>query len=89
MGFEGSIIDIGLHFVTLLIASLIFYLSIKAYRRRNNWKFFLISCAFGLFTLKELLITFRVVWGSFSGLSAISHLLNLGIILALFYGVLR
>lgn len=89
MGFETATLDMALHIVTFLVSVLIFALSIRAYNRNPSRRFMFICAAFGLFTFKELIIAIGILWGSIPGLGTISHLLNLGVLLAFFYGVIK
>jgi hypothetical protein len=71
------------------VAVTLFVLALRAYRRKPTEKFLFIGIAFGLFAVKEALITGDLLFTLFSGVPAIAHSLNLGILIAFFYGVIK
>ncbi len=89
MALEGSMIDLGLHIVTVAVALLLFLIALKAYRKKQSRKFGFVCAAFGVFALKELLIALNILSFSLGLLTGIAHLLNLAILGLFFYGVVR
>ena len=89
MVFEGTIADVGIHVVTLIVASALFIVSVRAYRRKRNKKFLYVCGAFAVFAVKETLLTANIVLFGFPSVTGVTHLLNLVILGLFFYGVVR
>ncbi|MFB6242125.1 MAG: hypothetical protein ABEJ36_05000 [Candidatus Nanosalina sp.] len=84
MVLEGTTVDLLLHIITLVAAAALFVVSLRAYRRKDNEKFLYICLAFGVFAVKEGIVTAEVLGLGLSILTGLSHVLNL-VILALFF----
>jgi hypothetical protein len=89
MGFEGSALDTALHAVTAVVAVALLTLSLQAYRKRSTRKFLFICIAFALFAVREVLIMGDLLFHVLPGIHVVAHILNLGILIAFFYGVVK
>lgn len=81
---EGTPLDLALHAATVAAALALFAVSYRAYRKKENEKFMYVCAAFGVFALKEAVVTASVSGLSIGFLTGLSHVLNL-VILALFF----
>lgn len=81
---EGTLVDKGLHSLTVVAATGLFTVSYTAYRKKQNSKFMYICLAFAVFAGKETLIAVNALHLNSVTLTATAHLLNLAI-LGLFY----
>ena len=81
---EGTLLDKGLHIITVVAATGLFTVSYTAYRKKHNKKFMYICLAFAVFAAKETLIAINALHLNSVFLTASAHLLNLAI-LGLFY----
>lgn len=81
---EGTQIDTILHILTFLVATALFLVSLRSYRKKGNEKFLYVCSAFGVFALKEAIITGSIIGVQFGGLTGVTHVLNL-VILGLFF----
>lgn len=83
MEFEITILHVILHITTILVAFGLFILSAISYSRDRRIKFLYITCAFLIFSIKEILQTLILFFYTSTD-PIIIHPLNL-IILALFF----
>lgn len=81
---EGTTLDLGLHSLTVAAALALFAVSYRAYMKKENEKFLYVCAAFGVFAVKESVVTASVMGLSTGFLTGLSHILNL-VILALFF----
>ncbi|AOV94520.1 hypothetical protein AQV86_01175 [Nanohaloarchaea archaeon SG9] len=81
---EGTLLDKGLHMITVVAATGLFTVSYTAYKKQENKKFLYILLAFAVFALKETLIAINSLHVNSATLTTAAHLLNLAI-LGLFY----
>lgn len=86
---EGTVLDLGLHAVTVTVAAALTLVSLRAYERERSPRFAFICGGFGLFALKELTILVNIFYLALPELTWIAHALNLGILGLFFYGVTR
>lgn len=86
---DGTVLDIALHTVTLLVASGLVAVSYMAYVKKQNEKFFYVCTAFGVFCLKEILITVNTLYEISSLVGATVHVLNLVILTLFFRGTVK
>lgn len=81
---EGTLLDKGLHMITVVAAAGLFTVSYTAYKKQENKKFLYILAAFAVFAVKETLIAVNALHVQSPTLTTAAHLLNLAI-LGLFY----
>lgn len=81
---NATALDIALHTVTMLVASVLVAVSYIAYVKKQNEKFLYVCIAFGVFCIKEILITINTLYEVSVTGGAVVHVLNL-VILALFF----
>lgn len=86
---EGTQFDTLLHIITLIIALVLFIVSISSYRKKGNRKFLYVCSAFGIFALKEIVITASIVGIQIPGNTGLTHILNLVILALFFRGTIR
>ena len=89
MVFEGTSLDVILHVSTILVSIFLFVLSLRAHKRKQNKKFSVIAIAFGLFAVKEALLTMNILYLSSSIVTGLLHVFNLAILGMFFYGVMQ
>ncbi len=88
MAFEGTILHVILHIITILVAFGLFVLSAISYSRDRRVKFLYITGAFLIFFIKELILALNV-FIYFNTDPVIVHPLNLIILILFFAGVTR
>jgi len=86
---EATSIDLLVHLMTVGLAMILLTVSLNAYRKKRSEKFLFICAAFGLFAVKELLLFANIFYFGRPILTAVSHTLNLAIILLFFWGTVR
>ncbi|MDY6770703.1 MAG: hypothetical protein SV186_01960 [Candidatus Nanohaloarchaea archaeon] len=86
---EATTIDYIVHAATLLLATGLFVVSIRAYRMKRSRKFLYVCSAFGVFAVKAVLTFASVFYVTMPLLTALVHGLNLVIILLFFWGTVR
>lgn len=82
--FEATIFDKTLHIITFAVATSLFALSYRAYKKKRNEKFLYVCIAFGVFAVKEGLVTTNSILLDSTNATAVVHILNL-VILGLFF----
>lgn len=83
---EGTLLDKGLHIVTVAVSAALLTVSYTAYRKKNNKKFMYICLAFAVFSLKEAVIAVNALHLHSVTLTTVAHLLNLAILGLFFKG---
>lgn len=86
---EGTLLDKGLHILTVVAATGLFTVSYTAYRKKYNTKFMYICLAFAVFTVKETMIAVNTLHLQSVTLTAAAHLLNLAILGLFFKGTVE
>lgn len=86
---ESSLLDLGIHLLTVGTAAILSIISFQAYRKQREQRFAMISAGFAVFFLKELLVLINVFSLSSSSMTLLVHTLNLLILGLFFYGVIR
>jgi hypothetical protein len=86
---EGTQFDTLLHVITLIVAVALFIVSISSYRKKGNKKFLYVCSAFGIFALKEVMITASIAGIQIPGSTGLTHILNLVILALFFRGTIR
>ncbi|MFB6174699.1 MAG: hypothetical protein ABEJ87_01840 [Candidatus Nanohalobium sp.] len=86
--FEGSGPDLLLHLLTTSVAAVLFAVSYRAYRKKENSKFIYICAAFGVFAVKEGVIAANTELVR-PELTAAVHVLNLTILGLFFRGTIK
>lgn len=87
---EGTLIDKGLHLITVAVASGLFAVSYTAYRKKKqNSKFMYICLAFAVFAVKEAIIAVNALHMHNVTLTAVAHVLNLAILGLFFKGTVQ
>lgn len=86
---DGTVLDIVLHMATLLVASGLVAVSYIAYVKKQNEKFFYVCIAFGVFCIKEILITVNTLYDTSPTVGATVHVLNLVILTLFFRGTVK
>jgi len=84
--FEGTAFDIFLHGSTVVVALVLLAVSYRAYTRKRSDRFRYVIFAFGLFALKEVILTLTILGFLPYSSTWATHFLNLAIILAFFRG---
>jgi len=82
--FEGTTVDLVMHATTVVVAVALFTVSYRSYTKKQNEKFLYVCLAFGVFAVKEALVTLNILNMAFTGITWVSHFLNL-VILGLFF----
>lgn len=77
------------HLAAMLLATLLFGVSLKTHREQESPRFKFVAVAFGLFAIKETLMFFNVSYLGITALTGVSHALNLLIIATFFRGTIR
>jgi|SRR3989344_3796550 len=72
-----------------ILALALFIVSLIAYKRTKLKKLVYISTAFGIFAVKGLLISMELFFGDLSWTDPIASILDFGILLAFFAGMLK
>lgn len=86
---EGTSVDLALHTCTFLLSLILFGVSLHSYTKKKNEKFMYVLLAFGAFALKEGVIVASVLNLVNIGLTGISHVLNLLILVLFFMGTVK
>jgi hypothetical protein len=83
---EGTLLDKGLHLVTVAASAALLTVSYTAYRKKGNRKFMYICLAFAVFAVKEAIIAINALHLESVTLTAAAHILNLAILGLFFKG---
>lgn len=81
---EGTTVDMLMHVTTVVVAAILFAVSYRSYMKKQNEKFLYVCAAFAVFAVKEALVTLSILNMAFTGITWVSHFLNL-VILGLFF----
>jgi hypothetical protein len=72
-----------------ILALVLFIVSLVAYKRTKSKKLVYVSTAFGIFAVKSLLISMELFFGDLSWIDPVASILDFGILLAFFAGMLK
>ncbi len=93
MGFnalaEGTFFDDGVHILTGAVALSLFLVSLRAYLKLKKPKFLYLCLAFFLYAIKEVIVVLDVFFLRNPIATAVSHVLNLVVLLLFFAGVVK
>jgi len=86
LGFElEKLLNLG----SGLLATFLFYLTASAYRRHPKQRLIYVAVAFLLFAIKGFLTSLEIFSIEWNWIDPASSLLNFGILLSFFYGVIK
>ena len=78
-----------LYFMSALLSLGLLGLTILAYRRRGSRRLLFVSLAFLLFAIKGFLLSSELFVGEIMGLDPLASMLDFGILLSFFMGILK
>jgi|TARA_B100001971_G_C18256846_1_gene582891 hypothetical protein len=79
----------AMHIITVILAGVLFVLSLITYMRNKKKKFLLICSAFLVFGVKEIIIAVNTITFGAEPVSIFTHILNLVILTLFASGILR
>jgi hypothetical protein len=87
--FEGNNLDTAVHMLTAIVALMVFCVSLKSYLKIKREKFFYVCMAFLFFAIREILAAANIIYFANPLITAITHFIDLVIILLFFIGVIK